>query len=61
MMNKQKRHEIYSSLGQFSKAGVDRLNCFGLGENDCRVSEKPDCTADSHWHQQASVFIERDS
>ena len=26
---------------------MDRLNSFGLGGNDCRVSEKPDCTADS--------------
>ena len=47
MMDEQKRHEIYSSLGQSSKAGVDRLNRFGLGGNDCRVSEKPDCTTDS--------------
>ena len=47
MMDEQKRHEIYSSLGQSSKVDVDRLSCFGLGGNGCRVSEKPDCTADS--------------
>ena len=47
MMDEQKRHEIYSSLGQSSKVGVDRLSSFGLGGNDCRVSKKPDCTADS--------------
>ena len=47
MMDEQKRQEIYSSLGQSSKVGVDRLKCFGFGENDCHVSEMPDCTTNS--------------